>query len=187
MGTKNDNLFGAIDWFPSILSFIGYDNLIPNNLDGKNIMNSLFNNTNFDRTQIILFENFAGDQEISTDSLIEGGMINGDWKYMHGNQPYNCYYPHPPQPFICLNNESVTDKYLFNLKNDPFEANNLVEKYPEIVDRMIYLMVEDAVNNGYKYNEEENRPWNASCPKWHGGNWMHWLETEPANDHRTQC
>eukprot|EP01084_Bolivina_argentea_P227460 384150_1 len=56
MGTKNDNLFGAIDWFPSILSFIGYDNLIPNNLDGKNIMNSLFNNTNFDRTQIILFE-----------------------------------------------------------------------------------------------------------------------------------
>eukprot|EP01084_Bolivina_argentea_P049375 90815_1 len=144
IGTKNNNLFDAIDWFPSILSFIGYNDLIPNNLDGRNIMKSLLNNETFNRSSIILFENFDIEEDISDGSLIEGAIINNEWKYIHGGQPYNCYYPHPPNTIICLHNESVSDKYLFNIKHDPFEANNLVEKYPEIVTFMIDLMVEDA-------------------------------------------
>eukprot|EP01084_Bolivina_argentea_P193959 332742_1 len=131
-GTVNDGLFGCIDWVPSILSFIGYENLIPLQMDGINIFNSLFNNTKFDRSEYIIFSNFDVEEGIVAGSLTEGAIINNNWKYIHGEQLYNCYYPAPPQKPICLTNETINDKYLFNLKNDPYEANNLIEVFPEI-------------------------------------------------------
>eukprot|EP01084_Bolivina_argentea_P117575 208779_1 len=95
---------------------------------------------------------------------------------------YNCYYPAPPQKPICLTNETINDKYLFNLKNDPYEANNLIEVFPEIADYMIGLIVDDAINNGYVYNYLD-ATWNSSCPRWHNGCWVPWLENQPVNDH----
>lgn len=180
-GTTNNNLFGVIDWFPSILSYIGADNLIPNKLDGLPIFESLFNKKPFDRNQLIIFANFDIAQGVVVDSLIQASVIDDGWKYIHGEQPYNCYYPSPPQKAICLSNATIIDKYLFDLKNDPFEVNNLVEMYPRRVDYMINLIVENSINNGYVYNELE-LTWNASCPRWHDGNWLPWLDNGPIDD-----
>eukprot|EP01084_Bolivina_argentea_P215147 365236_1 len=124
-GTINTGLFGSVDWLPSVLSYIGESKLLPNNLDGQNIMNTLFNNSIPPRTQYIGYMNFDAAQDIVVDSLLEAGMILGDWKLIYGGQLYDCYYPHPPDKPICLTNQTMTDKYLFNITGDPFEVNNL--------------------------------------------------------------
>eukprot|EP01084_Bolivina_argentea_P116817 207488_1 len=60
-GSTNNGLFAAMDWFPSILSFIGHNELIPNNLDGANILDSLLNDTIFPRDQMIGYVNYDAD------------------------------------------------------------------------------------------------------------------------------
>eukprot|EP01084_Bolivina_argentea_P055375 101537_1 len=74
-GSKNNGLFHVMDWLPSILTYIGYNNLIPNNLDGKNIFDSLLNNSTFSRTQLIGYENFDIEQDITVDALMEANII----------------------------------------------------------------------------------------------------------------
>jgi len=180
-GTVNNGLFSAVDWLPSLLSFVGESKLVPDNLDGLNIFDSVINGNAFSREQLMLYYNFDAVQEIVVDSIVDSGMIKGDWKYIHGNQPYNCYYPHPPQKIECLHNETVTDKYLFNISADPYESENLIEQYPEVAVYLRQLIVEDALSNGYHYNYADVT-WNASCPKWHNGSWLPWLDDGPQND-----
>ncbi len=188
-GTENPNFFNGIDWLPTILSYVGHPELIPSNLDGKDVSSFLWDNKEtFNRTQMIIWENFDEVQELQVSSLIEGAVIDKGWKYIHGSQIYNCYYPAPPAPIECLHNVTnfTSDKYLFYLPNDPYEMNNLIEKYPEKGKELAEIIVNDAITQGYKYNELDLQ-WNASCPQFHDGAWVPWLDDGPENDFLRPC
>ena len=62
----------------------------------------------------------------------------------------------------------------------------MVEIYPEIVDYMIELIVADATENGFVYNYL-NDQWNSSCPQYHNGSWVVWLDDAPSNDKIREC
>ena len=179
-GSTNSDLFGMIDWLPTIIGgIVGNEHILPSNLDGMDMIPALFHQRKWERDTVILGSNFDGIQ-FAEASLIEGAVIHDGWKYIHGKQLYNCYYPALPEKKVCLN-ESVVDRYLFHLEQDPNEQHNLIEEHPEKVAHMISLIVEDAMDNGWKYNYL-NVVWNASCPVNHNGTWETWLEDEPAND-----
>eukprot|EP01084_Bolivina_argentea_P205362 350835_1 len=188
-GTKSDNIYHAGDWLPSFMSIIGKNVNIPNNLDGKNVFDSLFDSKIWNRTRIILDVNFDPIQELAVDTLLEAAIINNGWKYIRGNQTVDCYYPALPKPVICLNASetyNITDRYLFNLIDDPNEEHNLILQYPDIADYLATLVVEDSIENGWVYNQV-NEVWNYSCPHWHNGTWDHWLEQEPVDDRLFKC
>ena len=62
-----------------------------------------------------------------------------------------------------------------------YEANNVVEEHPDLVDFMIEQIVLDTLENGYMYNDIDI-VWNASCPQWHNGSWLPWLDDASGND-----
>lgn len=79
----------------------------------------------------------------------------GDWKYISGKVicAYDGWIPLPVTNDInypsdeCLPNKP--NDYLFNLKDDPFEKVNLIDKYPEIVEiikKKIQVYKDEAVD-----------------------------------------
>ena len=184
-GTINSDLFVMADWLPTILQgIVKNERILPRNLDGRNIIPSLFGDKEWDRQTVILDSNFDGVQ-IEAGSLVQAAVIHDNWKYIHGEQLYDCYYPAKPKPKICLN-ETVNDRYLFNLKDDPHEGKNLIAEHPEKVAYLISLIVDDARDNGWQFNYL-NVQWNSACAVHHNGTWTTWLEDAPQNDFPMEC
>ncbi|KAL5280203.1 hypothetical protein ACFFRR_004271 [Megaselia abdita] len=71
------------------------------------------------------------------------------------------------------------DECLFNLKEDPCEKNNLVDNFPDLVDKMRRKV------DGYRKKSQPNL-WNGtvdfeSDPKLHDGFWGPWIEGNSEN------
>jgi len=185
-GSKSSDLFMMTDWLPTIIGGVaGNEKILPDNLDGVNMIPTLFHEKKWERTTAILGANFDAIQ-LKETSLVQGAIIHDGWKYIHGKQLYDGYFPAKPKKAIYLN-DSVTDRYLFHLDEDPNEQHNLVEEHPERAMSMAKMIIDDVTKNGWKFNYV-NVQWNYSCPVNHNGSWVTWLEDEPANDGPvTQC
>ena len=146
--TINRQLYHAVDWFPSILNYIGQSELIPSNVDGVNIIDSLFNtgnnnNNGIVRDKLYLFENIDNIEHYELGNWIEAAMI---------------YY----------------------------EMNNLINQYSKIAHDMRDMILQDAIENGYEYNEGLTG-YNASCPEFHNGTWVVWDKGTLQDDVRGEC
>lgn len=144
--TVYNGLLHGVDWLPTIAGLLNIsieNKTLP--LDGFNQWNEIISNKTSKRNEILL--NTIKDE---VDSY-----IMGDWKYISGKVicAYDGWIPLPVTNDInypsdeCLPNKP--NDYLFNLKDDPFEKVNLIDKYPEIVEiikKKIQVYKDEAVD-----------------------------------------
>ncbi len=126
--TQSDKTFCSIDLLPTICHLSGA-NLPANTIDGKNVWNLISNKSNTKNPH----EYYA----FSTDRNFEG-VISSDGKW-------KLHLPHNYRTLIEPGNDGQAGKYkqnqiemsLFDMKNDPYEKVNVIDKYPEVFSRLI--------------------------------------------------
>lgn len=121
-GTECKELATAMDFLPTFAAITGAK--LPPDLklkpDGHNIQNLMMGGPE-EKTPYDLFY-FSGNQAVRT----------GKWKYREGRR-----YGHWSSVQA---KENPKEKQLFDLADDPGEANNLIEKYPELAQRLTALL-----------------------------------------------
>lgn len=108
MKNKLEQLIKVTDIFPTILSAAQIDGSNLKNLDGESVWKSVI-----DPAKIT----FERELYLRTDK--HSMLRMGDWK------------------IIQLNNSDNTKYELYNILQDPFEKENLIDKYPQIRDELI--------------------------------------------------
>eukprot|EP01130_Rhizamoeba_saxonica_P004276 TRINITY_DN1749_c3_g1_i1.p1 TRINITY_DN1749_c3_g1~~TRINITY_DN1749_c3_g1_i1.p1 ORF type:complete len:514 (-),score=88.58 TRINITY_DN1749_c3_g1_i1:111-1652(-) len=165
-----DQLLHAVDWFPTLINMANPSEAIPSNLDGFDIWDTLVNNQSVPRESLPLNIN----HHISfPNSGHQVAVIKGDWKLIKENVNgpvlhYDGWFPVPPNKPIPAPENDTPGKFLFNLKEDPYEHTNLFHLLPSKV-----IELEKTIE---KYMEEYVEPqWNwfhpNGMPEFHHGVW----------------
>jgi arylsulfatase A-like enzyme len=106
-GSKTDEMLHAVDLYPTCCGLAGAD---PNKglpLDGKDAWTAIAKHAPSPRTEIV-------------HSLQV--LRQGDWKFIEKGASY---YQWPEQPL-----------QLYNIRQDPYEKNNVAAQHPELVEKM---------------------------------------------------
>nr|XP_042912299.1 arylsulfatase B isoform X1 [Parasteatoda tepidariorum] len=135
-GYINNNLIHAVDWFPTLLAAAGGENEDSKNMDGLNLWNMISKDGPGVRSEFIY--------NIFDLEYQRAAIRVGDYKLIIG-------YPGLPCDWLevseleegieletSCNKSHITEKgvYLFNLKNDPLEQNNLASTEKVVLRRM---------------------------------------------------
>jgi len=107
-GVVSDSIVSSMDILPTICSLTGIE--VPQNIDGLD-----------------LSENLTSEKAIDRDTLYfdiksQAAVRKGNWKLLITKSSPNKRLQISPTP---------TGMFLYNLKNDPGEKENLLDKYPE--------------------------------------------------------
>jgi len=113
-GGKMDSIMSAMDVLPTLVAAVGIEGKTTYPLDGKNLLPAILEGLEQPRQDYLFF---------ASETPIKGHYnltaFNDEWKLVqemvHG-----------------LSSVDVTN-YLFKVKEDPFEYNNLAQEYPEVV------------------------------------------------------
>ena len=123
----SESAFCSIDILPTICQLTGAE-LPANEIDGKNVWNLIQNKSDA--------ENPHEYYPFSTDKYFEGVMSgDGRWKL---------HVPHNYRILKYPGNDGAAGKFeqrrielsLFDMKNDPYETTNVIDKYPEIAEKL---------------------------------------------------
>ncbi len=120
-----DQLFMSIDFAPTILELLGINP--DEKMQGKSFLNSLGNDSDLN--------DYAYSGTIRNRAYLESGRFlfeavqDKTWKY--------ALFEHQN-----LTGEVKVEKYLFNLKNDPWETNNLIINEPVIGEKLDSVRLE---------------------------------------------
>lgn len=122
-GSVSDEIVSSLDVFPTLAKLSGIS--LPKNVvfDGYDISGFLFGKTNVSPRKEMYF--------YSSNSTKIDGIRLGDWKYL-----IQGYRKTPSKKFT---EEDLKPK-LFNLKENMFEGDNLIEKYPEKAVELVHKM-----------------------------------------------
>lgn len=124
---REDIPFDAIDWAPTILDIAGID-IQKNTFDGHSRKNNLVNNQ-----PIKHHINYWCYNKAYLTDLSNCAVIQGDWKlYRPIIHELNAWNNKGRVPKI----DEGKDWRLYNLKDDPSEAEDLSSKYPQKVRRL---------------------------------------------------
>lgn len=173
-GTTVNEVMHLVDWLPTLAKLGGVSSL-PSNLDGHDLLPAIFKGEHIPRTTIPLNINV---NVIDGKSGAFVGIMSGDWKMIrHNYRPeehvdYDGWYPTHPSHHIPAPENKTPGNYLFNLKHDPFEQNNLYAKYPAIIEKMDQLLeryMEDYTP------PQPNEPMYEGMPIFHDGFWAPFL------------
>ena len=129
-GVIQNQLGTVMDLYPTVTELVGAT--VPENhvIDGFNLATQLEDKPNPDRPNRFLmhFPHFHRSKYFTS-------FRDGDWKVIYH------YFPE--------NNKYTPDRYeLFNLKNDPFENNNLADSEPEQLNLIMREMVKQLESEG---------------------------------------
>ncbi len=120
-GVKRDGLMATIDFLPTFVSLCSFstpDSLDLDGVDQTSFITSRINPSNR--------KTFGYIQARKHDIM---AVCDSRWKLILPNRKIKETSPH-------LMDFGTNDYELYDLKNDPSEKNNLVDKYPEIVERL---------------------------------------------------
>jgi arylsulfatase A-like enzyme len=125
--TISKKIFCSIDILPTICHLAGAE-LPVNEIDGQNVWDIISNKPEV--------KNPHKYYAFSTGKNFEG-VISGD-----GN--WKLHLPHSYRTLVTAGKDGSAGKYkqnkiglsLFNMKNDPFEKENVIEKYPEMAAQL---------------------------------------------------
>jgi arylsulfatase A-like enzyme len=131
-----NDLVTGVDIFPTILSYLGIKTNY-SNIDGRDLT-PLINGSKLKEIPIFIQ---SGDKQEEKDSLVVG-IRTSKFKYYRSRKN--------PKENI----------HLYNLENDPFEKNNLVNSFPEIINSMEktllqYEMIQQITT--IEENDDENK------------------------------
>jgi len=169
-GTQSNILAHAIDWLPTVLAgVIGAK--LPDNVpfDGISMWDALMNPTQstalWNRTTLYI--------DIEKNGTF-AGVIDGDMKFFQGEQMYTAYFP-CNGTYTPYDNTSDTDTvWLFNLKNDPGEYNNLAKDNPDLVKKYQNMIYDFIENDGYVPEQDDTMQIDSN-PIFHNGVWAPFL------------
>ena len=166
-GSSSDILSHTVDWLPTVVNG-AVGQALPANVafDGVSMWDTLINpeeDAVWNRTTL-----FVDVAENGTFA----GLIDGDWKYIQGQQLYTGYFPCGKTDIPRV--EKV-DKWLFNLKDDPHESKNLARENEDLVGLYEKMIAEYVVHGGY-VPEQDASVSPKAFPKLHGGVWHPWLD-----------
>jgi len=168
-GTSFSGLTHVIDWVPTIIEGVVGETL-PDNVpfDGINMFDALMNpndNSLWNRTTLYV--------DIEQNGSF-AGIIDGDYKYFQGEQMYTAYFPCNGTYIPYDNTSDTATEWLFNLKTDPYEYNNIASTNPNLVSKY-KLMIQDFIKNEGYIQEQSNKFYPEAAPKQHDGVWLPWL------------
>lgn len=127
-GLVSDGMFSQVDLMATLASIVGVE--IPDSagLDSRNLIPLLLGESDEGREYVV--QQGAGTQLY--------GFRHGDWKLIpaSNNRPAFIESKHNSRNNPLTTTQVSTDAYLFNLKDDPGETNNLADQYPEKVREM---------------------------------------------------
>jgi len=130
-GAIQPQLGAVMDLYPTILGLVDAKAPTGHVVDGHDLAKQLTGERNPDREERFLMHFPHGHRSSYFTSLRAG-----DWKVVYHYEPKN-----PDQP-----------KYeLFNLKDDPFEKNDLSQKEPNKLKRMMNAMIQQLKAEGALY------------------------------------
>ncbi len=129
-GTVSNEAWCSIDIMPTVCHVTGAE-LPANEIDGENVWDLVIGKPGA--------TNPHEYYEISTSKIFEG-IITGDGKW-------KLHLPHSYRVLEYPGNGGMPGKYnrvnielsLFDMKNDPYETTNVLEKYPDVADRLTKL------------------------------------------------
>jgi len=126
-GTASGRAFSSIDILPTAAHLAGA--ALPSNpIDGKNVWDLIAGKAGA--------ENSHEYYPFSTGATFEG-IISGDGRW-------KLHIPHKYRTLVSAANDGAAGKYrqadiglsLFDMKNDPFETTNVIDKHPDIAEKM---------------------------------------------------
>lgn len=127
-GTVIDEPLMGIDWLPTFADLTN-SKLSSNKIDGKNIWPLLTSETNKSPHDALFF--YYRQNELHA-------VRSGDWK-LYFPRSYRSLNGRPGGKDgipVKYDQNIVSENELYNLKNDPKELNNVLNNYPEIVNKL---------------------------------------------------
>ena len=127
-GTVIDEPLMGIDWLPTFANLTN-SKLSSNKIDGKNIWPLLTSETNKSPHEALFF--YYKQNELHA-------VRSGDWK-LYFPRSYRSLNGRPGGKDgipVKYDQNIVSENELYNLKIDPKELNNVLNKYPEIVNKL---------------------------------------------------
>lgn len=126
-GTSSEKMICTIDILPTFAYLAGAD-LPSNPIDGKNVWDLITNKRGA--------ENPHEFYSFSTGKAFEG-VFSGDGRW-------KLHVPHSYRTLVTPGKDGLPGTYeqkkiglsLFDMKNDPYETTNVIDKYPEIASQM---------------------------------------------------
>ncbi|XP_013382182.1 arylsulfatase B-like [Lingula anatina] len=182
-GKINRELIHISDWFPTLLSLAGGSPSNITGLDGYNVWDTISKNAPSPRTELLhnidpLFTKSGTPAYSGTfDTSTRAAFRMGKWKIITGN-PGNGSWIKPAQVIDSgehhvENTFEDTNKnvWLFDILDDPTERNDLSQKYPNIVKKMLTrLQAYNATAVPAIYPPPDPR----ADPSHNGGVWGPW-------------
>eukprot|EP01084_Bolivina_argentea_P215454 365790_1 len=168
-GTKSDILTHAMDWMATFVEGIA-EGVLPNDksFDSMNMWDAIDGNKGeWNRTT--LFVDIQVQNGLFT--VINDTQTGHVWKFI--NDTNTMYYDW----YMCngtVLDGDVTNVYLFDIENDPYEENNLYSKYPNIA-KALAEMIGEQINGGDYYPEQSQELYPAGYPEANDGVFAPWL------------
>ncbi|XP_077990162.1 arylsulfatase B-like [Glandiceps talaboti] len=169
-GYTHDGLFHITDMLPTIVEGV-LGGTVEGDLDGMNVWDSFSKGEPSPRREMLI----TVDQDLSHLSGTLGCNVTAirydEWKLMVGFPSFSYAWGefgwYPTRYLEGGHNDIMipapepegTDVYLFNLKEDPYETNNLADKYPGKVEEL-----------------------RERLKKFQDKAWTYWPEPDPASD-----
>ncbi|XP_033123970.1 arylsulfatase B-like [Anneissia japonica] len=145
-GTVSNELYHISDWYPTIIEGIARSSTRGSKspLDGKNQWRSIRDGTCSQRHEILhnidpLWVVPGGRDWVNAMSpfnvSINAAIRFGDWKLLTGDDGRTGWYAPPDTNIASISGPPTTDQraWLFNIKDDPLEMNDLSEKRPRVL------------------------------------------------------
>ncbi|MCK4645916.1 MAG: sulfatase [Candidatus Aminicenantes bacterium] len=138
--TISEKAFCSIDILPTLCHLAGAK-LPDNEIDGKNVLNIITDKMGAKNPH----EYYAFSNNNNFEGVISG---DGNWKL---------HIPHSYRTLVEASNDGAAGKYkqdrielsLFDMKNDPYEQVNVIDKYPQIASKLKRI-AEQHENKFYK-------------------------------------
>ena len=169
----NEQLIHVTDWLPTIVEGIAGLELDKDEweLDGYNVWSAIIDDSESPRKEMLINLN-----PVYPGFMGQAAIRQGEWKLISGLP--NCTVGFCPDGWVHLDGTIESGPYtpsftwLFNIKDDPNERNNVADQYPEIVEALKARI--DIYNS--THIEQLAPPFDYdSDPGKFGGVWTPWL------------
>lgn len=171
--TQSHVLMHVTDWLPTIVQGVAGYSVQGTALDGYNMWPTLTNRVPSPRKEVLLRLDPTHGQHQGAASL-----RTDRWKLIVGHQNSNqCFSGWWMEDGTCIPapSHSSSPYYLFDIVNDPLETTDLSLERTDVVTQLLARI--ESYNASHVPQAGWDNPMHPdSCPKYHGGAWMPWMD-----------
>ncbi|GFN95654.1 arylsulfatase b-like [Plakobranchus ocellatus] len=181
-GTVNKQLMHVSDWFPTLVGVAGGSLNGTKPLDGYDQWRTLSVAAPTPRKWLLhnidpLFKKKGKEKQKYAgifDTRVRAAIRVGEYKLLTGNPGNGTWIPPPESNTLQTEQKTENSKkntWLFNIKNDPEERNDLSEKKPEVVKSILRILAKINATAVPPFFPKSDP---LANPELHGGIWGPW-------------